>query len=129
MQHTVAYGVFIDWNWTFPGGLRLALALSMLVITAAVAVWACLAVAAIAVFADRYGRPDTWLEGRWHEFRNLNAVQPASAGRFGTAASNRYDYWRVAVRELQLYRIVDGRIAERWYAADRAAARGEGRGG
>ena len=32
---------------------------------------------------------------------------------------------RVTVRELQLYRIVDGRIAERWYAADRRAARGE----
>lgn len=32
---------------------------------------------------------------------------------------------RVAVRELQLYRVVDGRIAERWYAADRRAARGE----
>jgi ketosteroid isomerase-like protein len=32
---------------------------------------------------------------------------------------------RVTVRELQLYRVVDGKIAERWYAADRAAARGE----
>ena len=33
---------------------------------------------------------------------------------------------RVTVRELQLYRVVDGKIAERWYAADRAAARGDG---
>lgn len=32
---------------------------------------------------------------------------------------------RVSVRELQLYRVVDGKIAERWYAADRQAARGE----
>ena len=32
---------------------------------------------------------------------------------------------RVSVRELQLYRVVDGKIAERWYAADRRAARGE----
>ena len=32
---------------------------------------------------------------------------------------------RVRVRELQLYRLVDGKIAERWYAADRRAARGE----
>jgi steroid delta-isomerase-like uncharacterized protein len=32
---------------------------------------------------------------------------------------------RVTVRELQLYRVVDGRIAERWYAADRRAARGD----
>jgi predicted ester cyclase len=31
---------------------------------------------------------------------------------------------RVKVRELQLYRVVDGKIAERWYAADRRAARG-----
>jgi ketosteroid isomerase-like protein len=31
---------------------------------------------------------------------------------------------RVAVREVQIYRVVDGRIAERWYAADRRAARG-----
>lgn len=32
---------------------------------------------------------------------------------------------RVAVRELQLYRVIDGQIVERWYAADRRAARGE----
>jgi ketosteroid isomerase-like protein len=32
---------------------------------------------------------------------------------------------RVKARELQLYRVVDGKIAERWYAADRRAARGE----
>jgi ketosteroid isomerase-like protein len=32
---------------------------------------------------------------------------------------------RVRVRELQLYRVVSGKIAERWYAADRRAARGE----
>lgn len=30
---------------------------------------------------------------------------------------------RVEVRELQLYRVVDGKLAERWYAADRAATR------
>ena len=32
---------------------------------------------------------------------------------------------RVRVRELQLYRVADGKICERWYAADRRAARGE----
>ncbi len=37
MQHTVAYGVVIDWSWTFPGALRLGLALAMLVVTAAIA--------------------------------------------------------------------------------------------
>ena len=30
---------------------------------------------------------------------------------------------KVSVRELQLYRVVDGKLAERWYAADRAATR------
>ena len=40
-------------------------------------------------------------------------------------ATNRQLGRRVSVRELQLYRVVDGRIAERWYAADRRAARGE----
>jgi ketosteroid isomerase-like protein len=30
---------------------------------------------------------------------------------------------RVTVRELQLYRVVDGKIVERWYAADRRATR------
>jgi ketosteroid isomerase-like protein len=32
---------------------------------------------------------------------------------------------RVTVREVQIYRVVDGKIVERWYAADRRAARGE----
>jgi len=39
-------------------------------------------------------------------------------------ATNRQLGRRVTVRELQLYRVVDGRIAERWYAADRRAAGG-----
>jgi len=29
----------------------------------------------------------------------------------------------VSVREVQLYRVVDGKLAERWYAADRVATR------
>jgi Fe-S oxidoreductase len=37
LQHTVAHGVIIDWDWTFPGALRLSLALVMLVATAAIA--------------------------------------------------------------------------------------------
>ncbi|HKC28138.1 MAG TPA: heterodisulfide reductase-related iron-sulfur binding cluster [Jatrophihabitans sp.] len=37
LQHTVAYGVVIDWNWTFSGPLRLGLALAMLFVTVAVA--------------------------------------------------------------------------------------------
>jgi tetratricopeptide (TPR) repeat protein len=76
------------------------------------------AVAAIAIFADRYGRPDTWLEGRWHEFRNLNAAQPGNAARFGTAASNRYDYWRVAARSTEAHPLAGvgaGAFAAPWY--------------
>ena len=37
MQHTVAHGVIIDWDYTSPGPLRWALALGMLVITIAIA--------------------------------------------------------------------------------------------
>jgi Fe-S oxidoreductase len=37
VQQNVAHGVIIDWEWTFPGVLRLTLALAMLVVTLAVA--------------------------------------------------------------------------------------------
>jgi Fe-S oxidoreductase len=37
VHHTVAHGVIIDWDWTFPGALRLTLALAMLVVTVAIA--------------------------------------------------------------------------------------------
>jgi hypothetical protein len=84
----------------------------------AMAVWTAIAVAAIAAFAIRYGRPDTWLEGRWHEFRNVHAVQPGNAARFGTAASNRYDYWRVAARTTEAHPLAGagaGAFAGPWY--------------
>jgi hypothetical protein len=70
---------------------------------AAVAVWACvLAVGAIG-FVVHYGRPDTWLTTRWHEFRNLESARPSDVARFGNASSNRYDYWRVAGRTFQAH--------------------------
>jgi hypothetical protein len=84
----------------------------------AVAVWTCIALAGIAAFGVRYGRPDTWLEGRWHEFRNLHASQPGNASRFGTAASNRYDYWRVAARTAEAHPLGGvgaGAFAGPWY--------------
>jgi Fe-S oxidoreductase len=37
LQQTLADGVFVDWEWTHPGWLRIGLALAMLVVTAAVA--------------------------------------------------------------------------------------------
>jgi hypothetical protein len=84
----------------------------------AVGVWTCIALVAIAAFAVRYGRPDTWLEARWHEFRNVHAVQPGNAARFGTAASNRYDYWRVAARTTEAHPLGGvgaGAFASPWY--------------
>jgi hypothetical protein len=84
----------------------------------AVGVWTCIAVVAISAFAVRYGRPDTWLDARWREFRNLHAVQPGNAARFGTAASNRYDYWRVAARTTEAHPLVGvgaGAFAAPWY--------------
>jgi hypothetical protein len=84
----------------------------------AVVVWTCIALAGIAAFGVRYGRPDTWLEGRWHEFRNLNAAQPRNASRFGTGASNRYDYWRVAARTTEAHPLAGvgaGAFAGPWY--------------
>jgi hypothetical protein len=84
----------------------------------AVAVWTCIALAGIGAFGLRYGRPDTWLQGRWHEFRNLNAAQPGNASRFGTAASNRYDYWRVAARTAEAHPLAGvgaGAFAGPWY--------------
>ena len=84
----------------------------------AVVVWTAIAVIAIAAFAVRDGRPDTWLEARWHEFRNVHAVQPGNAARFGTAASNRYDYWRVAARTVEAHPLAGvgaGAFAGPWY--------------
>jgi O-Antigen ligase len=83
-----------------------------------VAVWTAIAVVAIAAFAVRYGRPDTWLGDRWQEFRNLHAVHPGNASRFGTAASNRYDYWRVAARTTETHPLAGigaGAFATPWY--------------
>jgi hypothetical protein len=71
----------------------------------AMAVWLCVAAAAIAAFGVRYGRPDAWVVDRWHEFSNLHGVQPEDAHRFGNAASNRYDYWRVATKTLAAHPI------------------------
>jgi hypothetical protein len=67
----------------------------------AVAVWACILALGAGAFVVHYGRPDTWLSARWHEFRNPELTQPGNAARFGNATSNRYDYWRVAGRTFE----------------------------
>jgi hypothetical protein len=64
--------------------------------TVAVAVWASVLVLGGAAFVVHYGRPDSWLSARWHEFRNPDLARPSDAARFGNATSNRYDYWRVS---------------------------------
>jgi O-Antigen ligase len=61
-----------------------------------VALFAAIAVLAVAAFAVRAGRPDTWLEARWDEFQNVHPAAVGDTSHFGTGFSNRYDYWRVA---------------------------------
>jgi peptidoglycan/LPS O-acetylase OafA/YrhL len=41
------------------------------------------------------GRPDTWVADRWDEF-NETSPAPTAAANFGSGASNRSEYWRVA---------------------------------
>ena len=84
----------------------------------AIGVWIAIAAVTISAFAVRYGRPDTWIDARWDEFRNVHAVQPGNAARFGTAASNRYDYWRVAARTTEAHPLAGvgaGAFAGPWY--------------
>jgi tetratricopeptide (TPR) repeat protein len=69
----------------------------------AVAVWACILALGAGAFVVHYGRPDTWLSARWHEFRNPELTQPGNAARFGNATTNRYDYWRVAAHTLEAH--------------------------
>jgi hypothetical protein len=69
----------------------------------AVAVWACVLAVGAGAFLVHYGRPDTWLSDRWHEFRHPELAQVGDGARFGTATSNRYDYWRVAARTFEAH--------------------------
>jgi O-Antigen ligase len=68
---------------------------------AAVTIWVCVLAVGAGGFLVHYGRPDTWLTTRWHQFRDLQATRPGDVARFGNASSNRYDYWRVAGRTLE----------------------------
>jgi hypothetical protein len=63
----------------------------------ALAAWAVALAIGAGVFTAQIGRPDTWLETRWNEFRHVDPALVADPG-FGTGTSNRYDYWRVAWR-------------------------------
>ena len=84
----------------------------------AVAVWASILAVGATAFVVHYGRPDTWLSARWHEFRNPELVQPGNAARFGNATSNRYDYWRVAARTFEAHPLAGegaGAFAVPWF--------------
>jgi len=64
-------------------------------------VLAALAVAGgAAAFVATVEQPGAWARARWSDFRSENYAQlEASENRFsGELGSNRYDYWRVAVR-------------------------------
>jgi hypothetical protein len=83
----------------------------------AVAVWACILAVGTTAFVVHYGRPDTWLSARWHEFRTPEVAHPGAA-RFGNATSNRYDYWRVAARTFEAHPLVGegaGAFAVPWF--------------
>ena len=65
----------------------------------ALALWSAVIVVAGSAFVATSGRPDAWVSSRWDEFTNVDAsvaASPSDAAHFGTGASNRYDYWRVA---------------------------------
>lgn len=65
----------------------------------ALALWSAVIVVAGSAFVATSGRPDAWVSSRWDEFTNVDATvaaSPSDAAHFGTGASNRYDYWRVA---------------------------------
>jgi hypothetical protein len=84
----------------------------------AVAVWACILAVGTTAFVVHYGRPDTWASDRWHEFRNPELSHAADAARFGNAASNRYDYWRVAARTFEAHPLAGegaGAFAVPWF--------------
>jgi O-Antigen ligase len=85
---------------------------------AAAGVWACLFALGAGAFVVHYGRPDTWLSARWQEFRNPQLVQLSDAARFGTATTNRYDYWRVAEHTFRRHPFVGegaGAFAVPWF--------------
>jgi hypothetical protein len=78
-------------RWPFPGRQG----------RVAAALWAAVLVVGLVAFVVQAGRPDTWLQARWSEFRDVDPASTADASRFGTGTSNRYDYWRVAWRTFE----------------------------
>jgi hypothetical protein len=70
----------------------------------ALTLWIAIVVLAGSAFVVTSGRPDSWASARWNEFTDVHAsaaAAPSDAAHFGTGASNRYDYWRVAWRTFE----------------------------
>jgi O-Antigen ligase len=85
---------------------------------AAVAVWVCVLALGASGFVVHYGRPDTWLSARWHELQHPELTQLSDAARFGTATTNRYDYWRVAAHSFEAHPVQGegaGAFAVPWF--------------
>jgi O-antigen ligase len=84
----------------------------------ALVAWACVAALGATAFAVHFGRPDTWVSARWHEFSHPELSRPADARRFGSATSNRYDYWRVAAHTFEAHPLSgegSGAFAVPWF--------------
>jgi O-Antigen ligase len=64
----------------------------------ALVAWAVVLGIGLGVFVAQNGRPDTWVANRWEEFRDVEPKPVIGVSAFGTGASNRFDYWRVAWR-------------------------------
>jgi hypothetical protein len=84
----------------------------------AVVVWMSALALGATAFVVHFGRPDTWLSARWHEFSHPELSHPGDARRFGNATSNRYDYWRVAAHTFEAHPLAgegEGAFAVPWF--------------
>jgi hypothetical protein len=58
------------------------------------------AVALVVAALVSAGNPSTYVHDKWDQFRSLKSTTPSTT-RLGTVGGQRYDLWRVAVREFQ----------------------------
>jgi hypothetical protein len=56
-------------------------------------------VAIVLAAAVAIGNPITFAHKKWDEFRNLNTTTTSASTRLGTVSGQRYDLWRVALKE------------------------------
>ncbi len=63
------------------------------------------AVALVAVALAATGNPATYLHDKWDQFRSLQSFTPSTT-RLGTVGGQRYDLWRVAIREFDAHPVL-----------------------